>query len=1569
MATYDSPAEGLSRQHEDLPRPRMTKTRLGLLPEAERTGEEPDPMKIFQEFLQASIDATTSQQQLVKEERKVEKTAKKLAALNQKAWIAWKAYYKGYKQSNGKDNMVEMMEPDVQEYCAEYICEIELKEFLLLENSEISDILDNNFDISTANYYETTLKALYMEPKNFSREDVEDYCMAFLGALTKNPNFTDPDSGGTSPKVINKMFLKGLQTSHFRERIEKHDTETVTATLAAIKKVLPKYQESIAMDMVPLVRSTPPQLAMVKARQSTSSSTTSAAGSAPFKSQQHTCQNCNQPGHRYAKCPSKCVRCPPGTPVHDYWHNSECKYRQVKFPEWQARQNKQPKANVVVVPTTPDAGAALIALQAKFDAMVARCESLEEALNVKNKLKILDSGANTCIISDVTHVDTNTVPFCRRAEDGAGVETASGAVMPITSRGVICGLEGPICPSATTSLVSAQQLCTEGNAFVIMDSVGAIAVKKDVENTRLINLIKMNSPTPLLSATLNTQSLYEITSTSPYIPLNDQLPLVSDTLLEPTSIATGDTAAWSPSPELIERHQRWNSYYNKALASFYNTAEFQTHRDLVRFFHEAWDHPSRELMCKIVDSKSFDNIPKDLTSKRIRKHFPHCEACPANNMAQRPIPTTATERVIEPGAEFQVDIKVFANNGKALKHKRAFGRYTGALTAIDMSTRFKIGTLIRSHANLDTHLEALRVEIHGTGHTLKVLRLDNEFMTQDIKTWAAKCEPPIQLQPCIPHEHHSIGDIEKFNQTLENNVNKKLYGKSHLSVQYWGLAYQDYIDKANLMGSVHGPTQSPYELWTGQKPDLDKFPMIPFGSVVMAHVPLKQQEVGSPKAILHYAVGTSMGHRGGMRLWNPKTKREIVRHTYKTIGITPPTQTRPEYELAENGEVTIMPVSQDTTTISNDVDDYKYLIGTLHRDVDYELELFKTVDVVEETFDVEEGPIIVAYRRRVTETGKLLPLTEDDEYSYQIQDIVQMTAEYAKDNPVKTTNNPKTVRVKLTSLLCNISSTSSRLSSQQANDYWKNHLPRSITQVLSMPQDHPDRAGFLAATAAEIKSLRDMETWDTTEVLSPEQMKISGIGMSRCVFTKKYHPDGTFDKYKCRIVFRGDRWYDLYCNKTYAGCVMSESVRLLLSVAATEDMEVASLDVKTAFLYGIIPLVQFIYMRRPAGLTDVDMPAVIRLRKCIYGLPHAPATFREHSDRNLRSFGFTPTVSDPRLYVRLLADGTKAYVAVHVDDFGIAASTPELKAETMAAIRTVYNCVEGDLGYYLGMQLVRDRVKRTITISQPGYLEDLREQFGITSTHGPLTPMVDKEREPESESNPRLDAAGIKLFQSKVGSILWPAVGTRPEILFATNMHSRQTKSPLRGDMLTVDRVLDYLVNTPDLGLVLGGLGGVVLYATVDASYGTHDDRKSHSGCTLHIGEGSGAFLSRSKKQTVTADSSTVAEFIATHLVSKEIMWARALLEEMGFAQDTPTVLGEDNMSTIHMINNDCNGQKTKHIAIRFNLIREQVKSLAIQLEHLPTKEMTSDILTKALDPKPFAHLRKKLLGMVGITV
>ena len=89
----------------------------------------------------------------------------------------------------------------------------------------------------------------------------------------------------------------------------------------------------------------------------------------------------------------------------------------------------------------------------------------------------------------------------------------------------------------------------------------------------------------------------------------------------------------------------------------------------------------------------------------------------------------------------------------------------------------------------------------------------------------------------------------------------------------------------------------------------------------------------------------------------------------------------------------------------------------------------------------------------------------------------------------------------------------------------------------------------------------------------------------------------------------------------------------------------------------------------------------------------------------------------------------------------------------------------------------------------------------------------------------------------------------------------------------------------------------------------------------------------------------------------------------MGHAQTEPTVLGEDNMPTIAMVRNDCNGQKPKHITTRFNLIRELVQQLEIAMVHLPTANMTSDMLTNPLDPKPFLLLRRKLLGLMILQV
>jgi hypothetical protein len=84
----------------------------------------------------------------------------------------------------------------------------------------------------------------------------------------------------------------------------------------------------------------------------------------------------------------------------------------------------------------------------------------------------------------------------------------------------------------------------------------------------------------------------------------------------------------------------------------------------------------------------------------------------------------------------------------------------------------------------------------------------------------------------------------------------------------------------------------------------------------------------------------------------------------------------------------------------------------------------------------------------------------------------------------------------------------------------------------------------------------------------------------------------------------------------------------------------------------------------------------------------------------------------------------------------------------------------------------------------------------------------------------------------------------------------------------------------------------------------------NHKGCKLHIGRHSNSFLTSSKKQIVTADSSTIAELIAAFTVTKEI------IAEIVYPQLEPTIIYEDNMSTIAMVNNDGNSKKTKHIDI-----------------------------------------------------
>ena len=156
---------------------------------------------------------------------------------------------------------------------------------------------------------------------------------------------------------------------------------------------------------------------------------------------------------------------------------------------------------------------------------------------------------------------------------------------------------------------------------------------------------------------------------------------------------------------------------------------------------------------------------------------------------------------------------------------------------------------------------------------------------QKYKNWCDSYTSPIKIFPCIPHEHQQIGKVERFNQTWESTVIKLLSNKPHLSDKYWAMVYKDVIMKSNILPMINMRT-TPYQLWneTFDPINLDLFPILPFGSIVMAHISVHLQSTVHPKSIGMIAVGSSLIHQGGILLYNPLTNKVVTRRTFKQLG-------------------------------------------------------------------------------------------------------------------------------------------------------------------------------------------------------------------------------------------------------------------------------------------------------------------------------------------------------------------------------------------------------------------------------------------------------------------------------------------------------------------------------------------------------------------------------------------------------------------------------------------------------------------------------------------------------------
>ncbi|MCP4491938.1 MAG: DDE-type integrase/transposase/recombinase [Gammaproteobacteria bacterium] len=514
--------------------------------------------------------------------------------------------------------------------------------------------------------------------------------------------------------------------------------------------------------------------------------------------------------------------------------------------------------------------------------------------------------------------------------------------------------------------------------------------------------------------------------------------------------------------------------------------------------------------------------------------------------------------------------------------------------------------------------------------------------------------------------------------------------------------------------------------------------------------------------------------------------------------------------------------------------------------------------------------------------------------------------------------------------------------------------PKTMSEATSSPE----AALWKEAAQSEYNSLLENKTWDLVEL--PKGRKVVGC---KWVFKVKHNADGSVERYKARLVAKGfTQKYGIDYDETFSPVVRFESVRALIALAAQQGMKLHQMDVTTAFLNG--ELTEEIFMEQPDGfLVRGKEKHVCSLKKSLYGLKQSPRCWNHALHDQLLVLGFAQSDADACIYVKQV-NGELVILAVYVDDIILAAKGEETLSELKKQLSGKFKMKDlGELHYFLGVK-VQQNLNGSIWLGQEKYMENMLQKYNMDSCNPVSTPMeVNNNKLQESSSED--ESADQNLYQSAVGSLLYLAIATRPDISAAVAHVAKFCSNPTQKHWAAVKRIFRYIKGTIHMGLLYRPSqdeSGNEVFGYSDADWaGDTENRRSTSGFVFKL---AGAAISwRSKTQTVIALSSAVAEYIALAAATQEAVWLRRLMKNLQQQQNEPTLILEDNTSAISMANNPVFHGRTKHIDIKNHFVREKVKEKVVRLKYCPTKEMVADLMTKALSKELF-ELQRKGLGL-----
>ena len=512
--------------------------------------------------------------------------------------------------------------------------------------------------------------------------------------------------------------------------------------------------------------------------------------------------------------------------------------------------------------------------------------------------------------------------------------------------------------------------------------------------------------------------------------------------------------------------------------------------------------------------------------------------------------------------------------------------------------------------------------------------------------------------------------------------------------------------------------------------------------------------------------------------------------------------------------------------------------------------------------------------------------------------------------------------------------------------------PQTYEEALTTPEAQ----NWIDAMKEELQAHKSNKTWELCD-LPPGRKAIK----SRWTFKTKYDANGEIERYKARLVAKGcSQKYGIDFQETFSPTVRHSSIRFLLSLAAKHDLDLDQMDVVTAFLHP--KLEEQIYMELPENTQSKHQ--FCRLNKSIYGLKQASRVWYQELDKTLCKLGLQRAKSDPCIFFKSDSESL-LIVAVYVDDLLILSNSKNDKQHLKNELKQTFKMKDlGEAHHILGMRINRDREKGTITLDQTSYIKNMLYSYGMEDCKEACTPLalgqtLSKEMSPKTEEDRRLMEEVP--YRQAIGSLLYVAQGTRPDICHAVGVLSRFSNDPGPSHWSAVKRVFRYLKKTADKTLSYNKQGDLSGYSDSDWA-NDKDDRRSTTG---YIFCNAGSAISwNSKKQPTVALSTTESEYMALCAATQELAWLSRLSAEITGIEITPVQLSCDNQGAISLASNPIFSPRAKHIDTKHHFVREKVEEGVAIIRYVESCWNVADMLTKAVSTEQLQKFNK-LCGLV----